>query len=660
MTELLCRFRNREKADLLREVLDVLGRVVGASRVSLVEKLFVGKKEFTLRELCAWSLSGKSHDSLTRYLFDERLRHGWWPGLTSRELLFVPSEASQRPASRLLLVPLYLDQDIYGLLTFVVDVVGPPSRLLKRFLRVIARIFQFWIARLDLEKRLREVIDFIPTPSLLIDANGAIKAWNKAAEQITGWKAEQVLEKGNYEHAIPFYGERRPTAANLILEADPEWEGRYMEYRQEGDDAFALTYCPAIGAYLTSKTSRLYSLNGRLWGSVHTVRDVTYERQMEKHLDKSESMFRAITDFANVGMILLYRDRVIYCNDHFVDLIGIPGSAITPDDLVGWAHPDDRDMMAARLDHLFHGMKEPVRFDFRSMKGDGICHYRCYGQSIDYEDRPAVYFIVDDITKQKDLEHKARQNELRVWHEDRLRALGTMAASLAHELNQPLNTIRVITDGLVFGSVKGWAIDQNEIIESLEMISKQVMRMSGIITNVRNFARQDRWRAQENVDVNEAVENVLSMVGKELEAQGVRAHKARTRDVPLVKATLNRLEQVIMNLVVNAKEAFDVCGRNDRQIWIRTGRKGRSVVIEVSDNATGIAASDIPKVFDPFFTSKEGAKGTGLGLTISQSIIAEFGGHIEASNNRHGGATFVVTLPAEGERREDSTRGRRA
>jgi len=111
---------------------------------------------------------------------------------------------------------------------------------------------------------------------------------------------------------------------------------------------------------------------------------------------------------------------------------------------------------------------------------------------------------------------------------------------------------------------------------------------------------------------------------------------------------LNRLEQVIMNLVVNARQALDECRHDQKELWVRTAKQNGSVFVEVGDNAGGIPPDIMTKIFDPFFTTKEVGTGTGLGLTISQSIMAEFKGRIEAFNNERGGATFVIMAPAGG------------
>ena len=244
---------------------------------------------------------------------------------------------------------------------------------------------------------------------------------------------------------------------------------------------------------------------------------------------------------------------------------------------------------------------------------------------------------------------EARIRELNLYHDGRLAALGTLAAGIAHELNQPLNTIRVVTDGFLFGRTEGWPLDPEELFEGLEMISKQVARMDKVIRNVRNFAREERDAAGESVMANEAIENVFSMIGRQIEAHGIRVERDLDPGLPPLRASLNELEQVVMNLIVNARQALDDSVRDPKTLRVRTGHRDGSVIIEVSDNGGGIPGDLLKKIFDPFFTTKAAGKGTGLGLSICQSIVSKFGGRIEASNNESGGATFIVLVPAGGE-----------
>jgi len=211
-----------------------------------------------------------------------------------------------------------------------------------------------------------------------------------------------------------------------------------------------------------------------------------------------------------------------------------------------------------------------------------------------------------------------------------------------------LNTIRVMTDGVLFGKDEGWTLEPEEVYEFMEMISRQVLRMAGVIQSIRNFSREDCEKAFVDVDINQAIENVFSMIGRQFEAHDILVQKNLSCELPAISGNLNRLEQVIMNLMVNARQAFDACQRTEKRIWIRTGVKTNRVCMEVADNASGIPEDIVGKIFDPFFTTKEVGQGTGLGLTISRSIVKEFNGEITVFTNEQGGATFRVALPLKG------------
>ncbi len=350
----------------------------------------------------------------------------------------------------------------------------------------------------------------------------------------------------------------------------------------------------------------------------------------------------------NKRFIKNFPEKGLYYNERLAEFLAFSGKDISREDFINWVHPEDRQEIKRHSKDLLNGLEEHLRFEFRAGDENGYRFYRAYAQLTEYEDHAAIHFILDDITEQIELARKVKLNELRLYHEDRLSALGIMAAGIAHELNQPLNTIRVVTDGLLFGREEGWELEQEELFENLEMVSRQVVRMSEIIQNIRNFAREDQGLCVEDVNANEAIENVFSMIGRQLEAHGINIQKDLAHGLPPINTNLNRLEQVIMNLIVNARQALDACSHDNKELRVATGSANGSVFIKVSDNGSGIPDELSVKIFDPFFTTKEIGNGTGLGLSISQTIVAEFKGRLEVFNNEKGGATFVVTAPSNG------------
>jgi PAS domain S-box-containing protein len=468
---------------------------------------------------------------------------------------------------------------------------------------------------------------------------------------MTGWQRKDLIGRGNYSQGLAYYGTRRPTIPDLILHPDPNWEATYPEFRREGNTIYSLSFCPAViggAAYLKTKTSLIRDLNNRIAGDIHMVEDMSRELEMKENLNRSESMYRAITDFAGVGIMVLARHSIIYHNEHFADLLRNTDGIIGLDALRSWISREDRERVFGYFEKLFSEPEGVARFEFSAGQGKKTKYYKAYTKVMQSDGEVALHFIVDDITKQRELAQKARLNEMRIHHEDRLTALGIMAAGIAHELNQPLNHIRMTADSLLMSEEKNWKLTSEDIDKGLQVISRQVVRMSQIIQNIRNFSSKDRGQITDDMDIqiNNAVENVLCMIGRQIEAHGIHLHKTLNLSLPSICMNQNRLEQVILNLVVNARQALERCNKREKNLFIRTGTILDRVFIEVADNAFGIPEDLKQKIFEPFFTTKEADEGTGLGLSIVQSIMVECGGSVEVVNNEIGGATFTVFGPA--------------
>ncbi|MBW1739350.1 MAG: PAS domain S-box protein, partial [Deltaproteobacteria bacterium] len=503
----------------LENALGLIGQILGAGAAAIYKKEYMDQERFTLECLGFWNDSEKKMGDFTSVpgsLKSEMIPLSFWERLKEGKTVFLdrPSWQSMKSMSdEVLFLPLFLEDHLFGFLAFSDPAEKNLDSTSQDFLSAIKSIFELWISKMNLEKRLNDIMDFMPNPTFVMTTDELITTWNQATVEMTDWKAERMLGKDNYESSVPFYYERRPMVANLIMYPDDDWEATYPEFHRQEGKVFSLAYCPALpggGAFLRCNTQRLYDTNNRLWGAIHTVRDVTRERKMEEDLHRSESMYRAISDFAGMGIMLLRDNNVLYYNERLAKFMDISGKEVTKDDFMNWIHPEDRAEIDRHYKNLLSGLEEHLRFEFRAQNINGLRHYRAYAQFIEYEDHTAIHFILDDITKQKELARKARLNELRLYHEDRLTALGIMAAGIAHELNQPLNTIRVVTDGLLFGRDEGWDLDQEELFDNLEMVSQQVVRMSDVIQNIRNFAREDRGKTVGDVNANEAIRNVFS------------------------------------------------------------------------------------------------------------------------------------------------------
>lgn len=229
---------------------------------------------------------------------------------------------------------------------------------------------------------------------------------------------------------------------------------------------------------------------------------------------------------------------------------------------------------------------------------------------------------------------------------ERLASLGIMAAGIAHEINQPLNSLKIIVDSILYWHKKGKAQETGKIIEKLQTVSAQTDRIDEIIGHIRSFVRQDNHHELVPCNLNDAVEDALGMLGSQLKSHGIQVGKDLAATPPPVLGQPGRLEEVVVNLLVNAMQALDATDKPEKEILCATRTENGAVVMEISDNGAGISEEIKEKIFEPFFTTKGTGEGMGLGLSIAHSIVTAFNGQICAGTNARGGAAFVVRFPA--------------
>jgi C4-dicarboxylate-specific signal transduction histidine kinase len=231
----------------------------------------------------------------------------------------------------------------------------------------------------------------------------------------------------------------------------------------------------------------------------------------------------------------------------------------------------------------------------------------------------------------------------------KLAAVGELAAGVAHELNQPLMVIR----GHAQEMIEGNSVPEN-IRKDLKLIEKQTGRMMRIIDHLRAFARQSTG-AFEQVNLNDVIDDSFTLITQQLKNLNIEIIKELDESIPRIWGDHNRLEQIFLNLMTNAKDAMEEKGEGvlsvkTQPIIDMTGDKNgkvTGVLVLFSDTGAGIGDNIMDKIFDPFFTTKEVGKGTGLGLSISYSILKDHGGSITAESNDGTGTTFRLEFPVE-------------
>jgi C4-dicarboxylate-specific signal transduction histidine kinase len=229
--------------------------------------------------------------------------------------------------------------------------------------------------------------------------------------------------------------------------------------------------------------------------------------------------------------------------------------------------------------------------------------------------------------------------------------LGEMSAGVAHELNQPLNAIRIGSDLLKKMVDRGESLEPDLAGKVSREIGAQVERAANIINHLREFGRKSESDELEKVNINRPIKDVFTVLGQQLKLRQIRVNLELDEDLPPILGVRNRLEQVFINLVMNARDAIEEMlegGHQDQQEGVLTIRtypeKGRVVAV-VRDNGKGMPERVKEKIFEPFFTTKDVGRGTGLGLSISYGIIKDYEGTIEVESMAGSGTIFKITFP---------------
>jgi signal transduction histidine kinase len=221
--------------------------------------------------------------------------------------------------------------------------------------------------------------------------------------------------------------------------------------------------------------------------------------------------------------------------------------------------------------------------------------------------------------------------------------MGTLAAGVAHEVNNPLASISSLIQMMQAKKNLG-----EETSEKLKLISAQISRITQVTKDMMDFARV-RPAARNRTDVNSIIETSLRLASFDKSFQNLRLKKDLTGDLPPVFADNDQLQQVFLNLFLNARDAMPAGG----ELLVKTSDSNGEIVIEIADCGNGIDPKNLKQIFDPFFTTKQTGKGTGLGLAVCYGIVTAHGGKIEVTSNDKSGTTFFVILPVDGNDEEN-------
>jgi PAS domain S-box-containing protein len=371
------------------------------------------------------------------------------------------------------------------------------------------------------------------------------------------------------------------------------------------------------------------------------------ERQRaEEALGASEERFRRYFELGLIGMAMTSPAKgILEVNDEVCGMLGYERSELLKKTWAEMTHQDDLAADVAQFNRVMAGEIDGYTLDKRWIRKDGrvidtIMSAKCLRRA----DGSVDYFVglVQDITERKHSEEALRGAQAQLAHMARVTTMGELASSIAHEVNQPLAA--VVTNG---DACLRWLANDPPNLDKARLsvagIIKEGNRAGEIIKRIRALAK--KTPPQKTVmGVNEAIEEVIGLVGAELARHQVLLLKELMSDLPAVFGDRVQLQQVILNLIANGIEAMEAVTGRPRELCIgsKTTDDNR-VLISVSDCGTGIGPESVDHLFEAFFTTKQ--EGMGLGLSISRTIVEGHGGRLSAIANKPYGATFQFTLP---------------
>jgi PAS domain S-box-containing protein len=264
---------------------------------------------------------------------------------------------------------------------------------------------------------------------------------------------------------------------------------------------------------------------------------------------------------------------------------------------------------------------------------------------IHHRDKHLILISYRNVTAQKQAESERIENEKKVSAMERMASLGTLSAGVAHEINQPLQALKVTLDGMIYWHEKGREPDVEHLIASCRRMSGQAERINRIVKRLRDFVNRSRFTDNERVDLNQTIKQALEMLNERLKAHHIQLRETLTPELSFWGDS-GRLEEVVLNTVINAMEALDTVELKTKEIEIATRKTPEHIVMEISNNGPAIPAETISQLFTPFYTTKNSSDNMGLGLSIVHSIVEAHGGLTQAFNHT-GGVTFRYAFPIQ-------------
>lgn len=411
----------------------------------------------------------------------------------------------------------------------------------------------------------------------------------------------------------------------------------------------------------------IFDEEGRPQKLICAIQDITERKRAEEDLRNSEEKYRNLVEISMVG-IIIHRDfKPVFVNQSYAKMFGYesPEEVLQMESLDTVIHPEDRSEIRNKVKKALESKENATHVQYRGVRKNGeIIYLESYGKNINWEGIPARMGALTDLTLRRKTEELIKLQEQQLIQADKMASLGILVSGVAHEINNPNAFItfnapilaHIWEDAMPIlkhhqaenGDFSLVSLPLEKAAEAvpklLSGISHGAKRINNIVGNLKDFARQNQSGEFNPVNINAVLESAVTLLSNEINKRTKNFSVEYGADLPTFLGDFQKIEQVVINLITNACQALP---DTEKCVRVKTDYDADLAMVRltVADDGEGILPEDLPKIMDPFFTTKRESGGTGLGLSVSYSIIEEHGGKLKFSSIKRQGTTAIISLP---------------
>ncbi|MEW6379004.1 MAG: PAS domain S-box protein [bacterium] len=485
-----------------------------------------------------------------------------------------------------------------------------------------------------------EIIQVIPVGIHLLDTNFRICLWNPAMEKMTQIPASQALGKAAFEiFPHTFTTRMQEICTSVLREGKPVFRNETPQFMISGSSVqYSLSIFP------------LRNQAGLIDFLLICLEEMPDYKSRENELEKDagrqaremeiwEKNFYALVEGSLEGIGISTGETITYVNPSLARILGYKNpKELIGQSLMALSTPEAWEIIQERITRRRQGKPNPPRFEIKAQRKDGaVIDLEISTSHVLVDGTWVTLATIRDISEKKKIEDQERKIHEHILHSDRLAAMGRLSAGIAHEINNPL----AVLSGRIQDLLTKYEAHE-ELGHNFASMKRVCDRIGKIVDSLLFFSRQ-KEEPRYLYEIHEVIEDAISMFEAETVTRGVRLIKQYAHNIPPVIVVASQIQQVCVNLLINAIDATKLGDEITISTKLDTARE--NVMIIFKDTGGGIPKKYLSKIFEPFFTTKEVGRGSGLGLSISAGIIKAHRGSIRVRSKEGLGTIFTIKLP---------------